>query len=313
MSRPRVLVTGGAGFIGSFAAARFEHEGWEVRVLDDLSTGDRANCADGWELRVADVRDPGAVTDAAAGCQAVVHLAAYTSVPESFERFEDCYRTNVGGTFHVLEACATTGVRKLVFASSSAVYAELPDAPKRETDCPQPISPYAVSKLEGEHLLEAFRETRGLASAALRFFNVFGPRQPADSDYAAAIPIFIERGLRGKPLTVYGDGKQTRDFVYVQDVADALYRAAVGGAEGVLNVGTGKAIDVLTLADAIAQLTGGPAEHRFEPARRGDVQSSTAHLDRVAEVLGWQSRCSLEEGLSPTLAWWRERLGDDGS
>jgi len=230
-------------------------------------------------------------------------------VPESFDRFEECYRTNLGGTFHVLEACASAGVGKLVFASSSAVYAELPDAPKRETDCPQPISPYAVSKLEGEHLLDAFREARGQASAALRFFNVFGPRQPADSDYAAAVPIFAERGLRGHTLTIYGDGKQTRDFVYVEDVADAIFRTAVGGAEGVLNVGTGKAVDILSLADSIARLTGGPAEHRFEPLRPGDVRSSTADVTRAAAVLGWHARFSLEEGLSPTLAWWQERLG----
>ncbi len=308
MSRPRVLVTGGAGFIGSFTAERFEREGWEVRILDDLSSGDRRNCAEGWELRVADIGDRGAVADAVSDCETVVHLAAFTSVPESLERHEECYRINVGGTFQVLEACASAGTRRLVFASSSAVYAELPAAPKRETDCPEPISPYAVSKLEGEHLCAAFREARGLSSVALRFFNVFGPRQPADSDYAAAVPIFAERGLRGERLTVYGDGKQTRDFVYAEDVAEAIFSAAVSDAEGTLNVGTGRPIDVLALADSIVQLTGGVAQHRFEPPRPGDVRSSTADVAQIAEVLGWKARTSLEAGLSPTLAWWRERL-----
>jgi len=301
-------VTGGAGFIGSVAAGRFDREGWDVRVLDDLSTGDRRNCEDRWDLRVADICDPRAMADAAANCTAVVHLAAFTSVPESFEHHEACYRTNVSGTFQVLEACATAGTPKLVFASSSAVYAELPDAPKQETDCPEPISPYAVSKLEGEHLCAAFGETRGLASTALRFFNVFGPRQPADSDYAAAVPIFAERGLSGQNLTVYGDGKQTRDFIYVEDVAEAIFCAAVGEARGVLNVGTGTAIDILALANTIAQLTGGPTAHRFEPSRPGDVRSSTADVTRVAGALGWHARSPLEEGLAPTLAWWQERL-----
>lgn len=308
MTQSRVLITGGAGFIGSFAAERFHREGWAVRVLDDLSTGNRSNCDESWDLRVADVRDANAMAEAVSECTAVVHLAAFTSVPESFERHEVCYRTNVGGTFQVLDACTAAGVPKLVFASSSAVYAELPDAPKRETDCPDPISPYAVSKLEGEHLCAAFRETRGLSTTALRFFNVFGPRQPADSDYAAAVPIFVERGLSGETLTIYGDGKQTRDFVYVEDVAEAIFNAAVGGAEGVMNVGTGSAMEVLTLANTIAKLTGGPSTHRFEPPRAGDVRSSLADVSRIAEATGWRARSILEDALGPTLAWWKERL-----
>ena len=308
MTQSRVLVTGGAGFIGSFTAERFQREGWAVRVLDDLSTGNRNNCDGSWDLRVANIRDASAMADAVSECAAVVHLAAFTSVPESFERHEVCYRTNVGGTFQVLDACATAGIPKLVFASSSAVYAELPDAPKREDDCPGPISPYAVSKLEGEHLCEAFRETRGLATTALRFFNVFGPRQPADSDYAAAVPIFVERGLSGQNLTIYGDGKQTRDFIYVEDVAEAIFCAAVGDTNGVLNVGTGEAIDVVALADTIARLTGGPTAHRFEPPRAGDVRSSLADVSRIEKAMRWRARSPLENGLVPTLAWWKERL-----
>ena len=217
MSRETVLVTGGAGFIGSHVCECFAGHGYAVRVLDDLSTGFAHNCDPGWEVVREDVRDAAAVEAAVVGCDAVVHLAAFTSVPESFERFGDCYGANVRGTYNVLRTCADAGVRKLVFASSSAVYAELPEAPKSEADCPDPISPYAVSKLEGEHLLELFTDLHGLPSVALRFFNVYGPRQPADSAYAAAVPIFIERGLRGETLTVYGDGRQTRDFVFVGD------------------------------------------------------------------------------------------------
>lgn len=307
MNSPRVLVTGGAGFIGSFVGERYAREGFAVRVLDDLSTGERANCDPAWELCVGDVRDAGAVGDAVADCDVVVHLAAFTSVPESFHRFQECTQTNVLGTFQVLEACDRHGTGKLVFGSSCAVYAELPDAPKRETDRPEPISPYAVSKLEGEHLLEGFAATRGLACVALRFFNVFGPRQSLASDYASAVATFARRSLRGEPLTIYGDGRQTRDFVYVEDVAEAVYRAGTGGARDVCNVGTGQAREVLALADAIVAIAGGPPEHRFEPARAGDLRASRADLTRTAAELGWQPRFALEEGLERTLAWWRER------
>lgn len=307
MREPTALVTGGAGFIGSHVAGCFARRGYAVRVLDDLSSGDRANCDPAWELVEADVRDAEDVASCVAGADVVAHLAAFTSVPESFEKHAECYRTNVLGTWNVLEACARHGVRKLAFASSSAVYAELPDAPKSESDCPEPISPYAVSKLEGEHLLDIFREARGLASVALRFFNVYGPRQPADSAYAAAVPIFIERGLAGQTLTVYGDGHQTRDFVYVEDVAEAVVLAAESPRSGVFNVGTGEAIEILELADTIAGLTGGPRDHHFEPLRPGDVRSSTADVGRVGEALDWKPRWSLREGLTVTLDWYRAR------
>ncbi len=309
MSGARVLVTGGAGFIGSHTAERFAREGCDILVLDDLSCGHRSHCAPDWTLVEQDVRDATAVAEAVAGCQVVVHLAAFTSVPESFERYPDCFRTNVLGTLHVLDACVKHGVGKLVFASSSAVYGALPEAPKSETECPNPMSPYGVSKLEGEHLLTAWRETRGLASVALRFFNVYGPRQATDSDYAAAVPIFVERGLRGEQLTIYGDGQQTRDFVFVADVADAIYRAATGDAVGVWNVGTGRECSVLELANTIAGLTGGPAEHAFEAARVGDVRSSTADVTQVTKELGWRPACTLDHGIAATIDWFREKLG----
>jgi UDP-glucose 4-epimerase len=309
MSGARVLVTGGAGFIGSHTAERFARDGSAVRILDNLSSGQRGNCAADWTRLERDVRDAAAVDEAVAGCDTVVHLAAFTSVPESFERHEDCFRTNVLGTIHVLDACVRHGVEKLVFASSSAVYGAEPDAPKREAECPDPISPYGVSKLEGEHLLGAWHETRGLATAALRFFNVYGPRQAADSDYAAAVPIFTERGLRDESLTVYGDGKQTRDIVFVADVAEAIFRAARGDAGGVFNVGTGREISVVELADTIAGLTGGPAEHVFAPTRAGDVRSSTADVSQIEKELGWQPSFTLEQGLSATIDWYREKLG----
>jgi UDP-glucose 4-epimerase len=191
------------------------------------------------------------------------------------------------------------------------VYPELPDAPRRESDCPAPISPYAVSKLEGEHLLELFAGAHGLATAALRFFNVYGPRQPANSAYAAAVPIFIERGLRGEPLTVYGDGRQTRDFVYVADVAEAVLRAATSDECGVFNVGTGRPIEIRALADTIASLTGSRHPHHFAGRRAGDLRSSTAEISRITGAFEWLPSHSLEEGLGQTLDWYRERLAAD--
>jgi UDP-glucose 4-epimerase len=307
MSTRSVLVTGGAGFIGSHVAQRFAQQGFAVRVLDDLSSGTRANCDASWAFHEADVCDAAALDRATDGTEVVVHMAAFTSVPESFERFRECYRTNVLGTFNALEACVRYRVRKLVFASSSAVYAELPDAPKTEDDCPEPISPYAVSKLEGEHLLETYGQARGLASVAMRFFNVYGPRQPAVSAYAAAVPIFMQRGLRGEPLTIYGDGHQTRDFVFVGDVAAAVFQAAQSEETGVYNVGTGQPVEVLELADTIVNLTGGTGSYRFEAPRPGDVRSSTADVTRIEKTLGWRPAHSPEQGLRETLEWYRQR------
>jgi UDP-glucose 4-epimerase len=309
MGRGCVLVTGGAGFIGSHVAERFARDGWEIRIFDDLSTGSEANLQPAWKLLRADVRDAAAVDAAVAGSERVVHLAAFTSVPESFERFADCTRTNVLGTTHVVRACVRHGVRKLVFASSSAVYADLPDAPKSESECPGPTSPYGISKLEGEHLLEAHAELDGLASAALRFFNVYGPRQAADSDYAAAVPIFIERALRGEALTIYGDGRQTRDFVFVSDVADAVLRAALSPATGAMNVGTGAPQEILGLADAVVAALGHRVPHRFAPSRPGDVRSSTADVSLAQRLIGWAPTRTLEQGLRETLAWYRARHG----
>jgi UDP-glucose 4-epimerase len=302
-----VLVTGGAGFIGSHVAERFAREGFEIRVLDDLSTGSVSNLAPEWKLVRGDVADAAAVETAIAGSELVIHLAAFTSVPESFERFGDCTRTNVLGTHQVVRACVRHGVRKLVFASSSAVYAEAPDLPKSESECPGPTSPYGISKLEGEHLLAACAETDGLAGVALRFFNVYGARQPASSAYAAAVPIFIERALRGEPLTIHGDGDQTRDFVFVTDVAEAVLRAALSPVTGVVNVGTGVAQSVLGLADTVARLASHGLPHRFGPPRPGDVRSSTADTARARHLLGFVASSPLEAGLEATLAWYRSR------
>ena len=304
MSGTRVLVTGGAGFIGSAVSRRLASAGLQVRVLDDLSTGRAEYCDDGWELHVGDVAERAAVDEAVAGCDAVVHLAAFVSVPASFDRPEECERTNVEGTRVVLDACQRHAVRKLVFASSCAVYAETSDPVRREGDAPGPGNPYAESKLEGERLLGAAAQ----ASAALRFFNVYGPRQSAGSGYAAAIPNFMHAAVSGDALRIFGDGRQTRDFVFVGDVVRAnllaLERDEASGR--VYNVGTGRSTPVLELAETVVRLAGSGSELRFEPARAGDARAAEADVRRAASELEWRAGTSLEDGLRETLAWWQE-------
>lgn len=302
------VITGGAGFIGSHVAEVFVKRGYEVLILDDLSTGNTTNLHPSCRLLEGDVRDSASVDNAIQGADIVIHLAAFTSVPESFERFRDCYDVNVAGTYNVLQACAHNGVKQLVFASSSAVYAEFPDLLKAEIDCPDPVSPYAVSKLEGEHLLQLYDKRHGVSTLALRFFNVYGPRQPLDSDYSAVIPVFVHDGLKERPFTIYGDGHQTRDFVFVRDVADAVYRAATSSTTGVLNVGTGHAVEVLDIANMISALVGIDCLYTCEDIRSGDIRSSTADIREIKRVLGWSPNHSLEDGLGVTLEWYEKHM-----
>lgn len=302
----RTIITGGAGFIGFHVAEKFTRQGHEVCIVDNLSTGTTIHFHPSWQFFKTDICDSAAMNEVIEGADVVVHLAAFTSVQESFERFRECYRTNVEGTYRVLEACAQHSVRRFVFASSSAVYAGIHDTPKSEDDCPEPVSPYAVSKLEGEHLLQIFESDHGLSSIALRFFNVYGPRQLANSDYAAVIPIFIQSFLEERPLTIYGDGHQTRDFVFVRDVADAVYRAAVSSVTGIYNVGTGQAVEVLELASTIAQVGGSDFRYSCKPLRPGDIRSSTADVRKIKGAFGWSRVHSLEQGLKETFLWYQK-------
>ncbi len=304
----RVLVTGGAGFIGGHTAAGLVRLGHQVTVLDNLSTGHRENVPAGCVLVEGDVRDHELVERCVQGQDAVIHLAAFLSVPDSFSGATECFEVNVHGTLNVVEAVAAGGKGRVVFASSSAVYAEAPDVPKAETICPEPASPYAVSKLEGEHVLEWYRKRRGLEYVGFRYFNVYGPRQAADSDYAAVIPKFIERCLRNETLTIYGDGRQTRDFVYVADVVEANVLAALGSGSGVYNVGTGSAIAILSLAEVIIEMSGSKSSYGFAPRPPGDILSSTADIKRIVVDLGWEPRWTLSHGLRDTIQWWRKQM-----
>lgn len=309
----RVLVTGGVGFIGKHTTEKLMQLGHVVTVLDNRSTGKMPIVPPGCTCVHGDVRDHDLVERCVRDQDVVIHLAAFTSVSESFERPAECFEVNVHGTMNVTESAARCGVNKLVFASSSAVYAEEPNVPKTETMCPEPASPYAVSKLEGEHLLEWYHRRKGLEYVTLRYFNVYGPCQTTDSDYAAVIPSFIERALPGEALIIHGNGQQTRDFVYVDDVVEANVVAALGSKCAVYNVGTGMKIGVLALAQQVISLTGSKSPYSFASRRPGDILTSTANICLIREQLGWNPKWSLPRGLSQTIEWRKKQTeGETG-
>ena len=301
----KALVTGGAGFIGGHLVELLSAQGHQVTVIDNLSTGYRHNLAEGIEFVQADVRDQKKVGEGIKGQDVLFHLGAFVSLPESFEKPEECHSVNVEGTRCLLEAAVAAGLSKVVFSSTSALYPELPNEPRVEDSPLEPLSPYAASKFEGEKLLDEFFRNRDLSYVALRYFNVFGPRQRADSAYAAVIPIFICRALDDQSLTLYGDGCQTRDFIYVKDVARANLRAAQAKQSGIYNVGSGLPKCILDLADQICTLLGRSPQHGFAPRRPGDLLSSTAAIGRIQQDLGWQPEFTFDEGLQQTIEWWK--------
>ncbi len=307
MSAQRILVTGGAGFIGSAVCAGLAGAGYRVRILDDLSTGRAESCAPEHELVVGDVADVDAVDAAVRGCAGVVHLAALVSVPASFAEPDACRRVNVDGTRHVRDACRRHDVARLVFASSCAIYGAGGEEPLREDGPEAPGSPYAESKLAGEALCSAL----GDAALALRFFNVYGPGQSAESGYAAAVPSFFRAALAGEPLAVHGDGRQTRDFVFIADVVRAVLLGVGGAGRGPLNVGSGKGTEIGALATTINELVGAGSAIVHTEERKGDVRACTADLTRVRQQLGWQPTHTPREGLAATLAWWRAQVEVD--
>ena len=301
----RVLITGGAGFIGSHVAEHYQGNA-EVRVLDNFRSGYRHNLKGmDVELIEGDICDVPTVRGAMNGVDIVYHLAALVSVPESVSKPEECRRLNIEGWLNVLEAATASAVRKVLFASSAAIYGDNPTVPKVETMKPEPKSPYADTKLEGEFHADAFRRDHGLPTACLRFFNVFGPRQDPKSAYAAAVPIFMEKALRNEPLTIHGDGGQTRDFIYVKDIVGALvYLAEHPEFGGVYNAGYGGSITISELASTIVRLAGSKSEILHAPERAGDVRHSRASVDKLLAT-GWRPSFTVEQGLDTTLAAFR--------
>jgi UDP-glucose 4-epimerase len=302
----RVLITGGAGFIGSHLARHFASCG-EVTVLDDLRSGHARNL-EGVACRFmqGSILDDAALREAIAGAVEVYHLAAMVSVPESVAKPAECAELNTEGTRRVLEAAMTAGVRKVVLASSAAIYGDNPTVPKLETMPPEPKSPYAETKLAGERLLEAYRRSHGLGTTSLRFFNVFGPRQDPRSAYAAAVPIFIAKALRGEPIGIHGDGGQTRDFIHVTDIVGALaFAGASAEMHGTYNVGYGRSQSILELAQEILRLTGSKSRIDHLPTRAGDVRHSLASNERLLAA-GWAPRSSVAAGLVETIDYFRQ-------
>ncbi len=306
----RCLVTGGAGFIGSHLTEELLAQGWQVHVLDDLSTGERSNLA---TLRPApmmyegDVRDPAVVQRAVEGTEVVFHLAAIASVQRSLEDPKLIHDVCAGGTLNVLDAARRAGVRRVVYAGSASAYG-LPTAEVQSEDTPlQPLSPYAAAKLAGEMYAQAFAHSFGLETVRLRFFNIFGPRQRPDSPYSGVIAIFTAIMSSGRTPIVHGDGLQSRDFTAVPDVVQALIKAATApGVSGkVYNVGTGKSVTILDLVAALNHELGTTLVPEHGEARVGDVRFSRADITRARQELGYEPKVSFEEGLARTLAWYR--------
>lgn len=306
----KYLITGGAGFIGSHLAEKLSPN-HEVVILDDFSSGSKQNLR--WAERKRNVSlVTGSVTDAslvcscAAGCDGIFHQAAIASVPASVRDPVGTHEVNCTGTVQVLEAARKTGTKSVVMASSAAVYGDAPALPKTESMVPEPKSPYAIHKCTGEYYGQVYASLYGLKTVSLRYFNVYGPRQNPSSPYSGVISRFASDALQGTPLTIFGDGTQTRDFVYVADVVNANIRAMESDAQGVFNVGTGRETDLLTLGEMIQSCTGNSPAVTFEPAREGDIHRSCADIAKAESAFGFVPEYSLQKGLEETLMWIKE-------
>jgi UDP-glucose 4-epimerase len=302
----KVLVTGGAGFIGSHLVRALLERGDRVGVLDNFASGRRSNLdelAGDIELVEGDLRSYERVHAAMNGVELVFHQGALPSVPRSVQDPLTTNEVNVGGTLNVLLAARDEGARRVVFASSSSVYGDADGFPRDETQRPQPLSPYGVAKLAAESYCRAFWQVYGLETVSLRYFNVFGPRQDPQSQYAAVVPRFIARLLEGQAPVIYGDGNQSRDFTYVGNVvAGNLLAASASGVAGeVLNVATGGSLTVNELSSAIQEILGTEIEPTYEPARVGEVERSAADISRATRLLGYTPAHNVEEGLVTTI------------
>ena len=307
----KCLVTGGAGFIGSHLTRGLLHQGHDVWVLDNLSTGKRENIESlPIEFIEGDVRDRETVRKAVQGMDYVFHLAALASVGRSLKDPLTTHAVNETGTLTVLDAARKAGVKRVVFAASSSAYGNAVALPKREDATPAPLSPYAVSKLTGEHYCKVYWEAFGLETACVRYFNVFGPRQDPESEYAAVIPRFIDTALNGGSPVIYGDGTQSRDFTYVANAVQATIAAATApeAAGQVFNVACGERRSLLDLVDMLEDLLGDRIVPQFEAARVGDVKHSQASIEKAEKYLGYAPEVPFKEGLKETVDWYRKWL-----
>ncbi len=311
----RYLVTGGAGFIGSHIVRALLDQGAAVRVLDNFSSGKRENL-DGlsnakngsrFEVVEGDVRDVAVVAGAVRDVEVIFHEAAFVSVPELMEKPQDCFDVNLTGTSILFEAARKAGVRRVVIASSAAVYGDLDALPLKEDTPLRPLSPYAVSKRVDEMFAQLYTNSFGLEVAALRYFNVYGPHQRPDSIYAAAVPIFIRRLRDGKPVTIFGDGGQTRDLIFVGDVVRANLIASQhpSAAGRIFNICTGQSTRILDLLDVLFKLFPNSPKPALTPPRAGDIYKSLGCPDKAEELIGFKAQTSLAAGLKETVDWMR--------
>lgn len=308
------LVTGGAGFIGSHIVGALLQQGASVRVLDNFSTGKRENLEAAGagrtnllEVIEGDLRDPARVAEAVRDVEVAFHEAAFVSVPASMQQPGECFDVNVQGTCLLFEAARKAGVRRVVIASSAAVYGDCSALPLTESELPRPLSPYAASKSADELYASTYTRAFGLEVVALRYFNVYGPRQRPDSMYAAAVPIFIRCRLDGKPVTIFGDGGQTRDLIFVGDVVRAnLIAAAHPAAPGeAFNICTGRETRILDLVEVLDELCPGAPGPVFAELRSGDIYRSLGSPAKALSALGFSAETSLADGLKATLEWMR--------
>jgi nucleoside-diphosphate-sugar epimerase len=308
------MVTGGAGFIGGHITELLVAEGHEVVVFDDFSTGSMDNLsavADSIKIVEGDIRDIAALNDAMRGVEFVIHQAAEISNTRSVEDPAWVNAVNVTGTLNVLISARDAGVKRVTMASSSAIYGDTGTQAQREDFLPNPLSPYGASKLCGEHYLSVFHQIYGVETVRLRYFNVFGPRQNPASQYAAVIPKFIERIMSGRELHIYGDGKQTRDFVYVTNVARANYLACTApcAAGGVFNIASEQSIDLNELVSQLKQLAGREVEVIYDPPVVGDIKYSASDISKARELLGYSPLVTFEEGLKRTFVYFAAKTG----
>lgn len=311
MSKIKVVVTGGAGFIGSHIVEHWINEGTDVHVIDNLRSGFLSNI----EIFPKAVFHNGSITDrdlvfkVLKGAHYVFHLAAFVSVPESFEKPQECFEINVDGLINVLDAAKEFGAKKIVLSSSAAIYGDNHSLPKTTDMKPSPKSPYGITKLDGEYYLNMYREMFNMGTISLRYFNVFGPRQNPESQYAAAVPIFISKAVKNEPLTIYGDGTQTRDFIFVKDVVKANVLAATNHqANGVFNVAAGRAISINEIAKFILEETRSNSEIIYEKERAGDIKHSLASIEETGKQLDFSPSYDFMSGLKETIKYFVEQM-----
>jgi nucleoside-diphosphate-sugar epimerase len=308
----KVLVTGGAGFIGSNLADELIKQGAKVSIIDNLATGFRENLEEiqgDFEFVEGDLNDDEALLKALEGVEIVFHQAALPSVPRSVENPADTHQACVNATFNLLLKAKDTGVKRVIYAASSSAYGDQPTLPKVETMRPEPLSPYAGAKLMGEYYCQVFSRVYGLESIALRYFNVFGPRQNPSSQYSGVISRFVDALMGDKTPVIYGDGETSRDFTYIANVVNANIKAAqtTKGIGEVMNCANGERISLNELLDVLKNITGKPdVNARYEPERKGDVKHSQADNRLAVECLGYEKLVGLEDGLVKTIDWWKQ-------